>query len=305
MVASLEGERLCKRVAAPAKVNLSLRVIGRLPDGYHLLDSLFVPIDLCDELTIELMRPSAESAPRQAQIAMTADGIEVPLGPANLVYRAAAVLLGAASRSLGLTIHLRKRIPVGSGLGGGSSDAAATLLAVNRLLGAPYGPLELAALGAQLGADVPFFVHGRPARVGGAGERVVCVGEGICLPLVVCWDGCGLSTEAVYSQFDLSLTRGQEPSNIATFVSGSSATSEWLVNDLEAAAAQIHPNVVSLKARMMEQGARAALMTGSGSAVFGVWRDTTSAREAARRLREQGMWAEAVHTLDRSPALDD
>jgi len=287
---------------APAKVNLSLRIIGRRPDGYHLLDSLFVPIDLYDELTVELLPLMGAGS---STIAVTADGIDVPSGPGNLAYRAAALLLGAVPRPIGLTVHIHKRIPPGSGLGGGSSDAATTLLLVNRLLGAPYGTEELAAMGAQLGADVPFFVHGYPARVRGVGEQVAGVGNGIGLALVLCWDGSILPTRAVYSQFDVSLTMGQGASNMATFVSGSDASSEWLVNDLEAAAAQIHPNLVSLKATLMEQGAQAALMTGSGSAVFGIWPDATGAGKAARRLREQGMWAEAVQTLERSPALED
>lgn len=307
MAARSERGRQVHRITAlaPAKVNLSLRVIGRRPDGYHLIDSLFAPIGLYDELNIELTRPMGPGGSGAPLIAVTADGVDTPSGPTNLAYRAAALLLGRVGQPVGLSIDIRKRIPVGSGLGGGSSDAAATLLAVNRLLGSPYGPAQLAALGAQIGADIAFFVHGRPARVGGIGDQVACVGNGICLSLVVCWDGCVLPTKAVYSQFDRSLTRGQEASNITCFVSGNSATSGWLVNDLEVAAAQIHPNVVSLKARVMEQGARAALMTGSGSAVFGIWPDAVSARAAGQRLREQGMWAEAVQTLERSPAVED
>src|SRR5262249_17984840 len=152
------------------------------------------------------------------------------------------------------------------------SDAAAVLLTLNRLLGSPLPTSNLAALAGELGADVPFFVYGQPARVGGIGEQVAGIDVPMTLPLVICSDGYPLSTNHVYSPFDLaSLTRREPVTNISALVSGGRAISELLVNDLETPAAAVHPEVLSLKAKLVEQGALGALMSGSGSAVFGVW----------------------------------
>ncbi len=290
------------RILAPAKVNLFLRILGRRPDGYHLLDSLMVPISLHDQLLVRIV-PQAATQGADTSITVKSDSPHAPGGPANLAYRAAALLLRATGRAVTLDIDLRKHIPVGSGLGGGSSDAAAVLLALNRLLGAPCPPEELAQLGAELGADVPFFIYGRPARVGGVGDEVTPVKLGRSWSLVVCSDGSQLSTAEVYSEVDLSLTSGRPLTNIALLVSGLQPVSEVLVNDLESAVAKVHPEVLSLKARLIKLGAQGALMTGSGSAVFGIWPDHRLARQAAMKLRQQGLWAEAVQTLDESPAV--
>jgi len=292
-------------ILAPAKINLNLRILGRRPDGYHLLDSLMVPISLYDELSIKLITPPTPM-PLGPEIAVTSDSDAAPGGPTNLAYRAAALFLEAVKRPLTVNIGLRKRIPVGSGLGGGSSDAAAVLLFLNRALGFPIPIQQLAELAAQIGADVTFFVHGRPARVTGTGEHIAPLHSGISLPLVVCSDGQFLSTRLVYSQVDLSSLTTEVPvSNIDCFVNGCKPMSELLQNDLEAAAARIHPEVLSLKAKLVEQGALGALMTGSGSAVFGVWPDQRTAERAAKMLRDHGLWAEAVHTLDASPAVSE
>jgi 4-diphosphocytidyl-2-C-methyl-D-erythritol kinase len=289
-------------VRAPAKINLSLHVLGRRDDGYHVLDSLMVPIGLYDELTINITSDDQRATKRSA-IVVTSDSDAAPDGPTNLAYRAAELLLDEVTRSIAVRVHIAKRIPVGSGLGGGSSDAAAVLLTLNDYLGKPYNTAELAALGGRIGADVSFFVYGRPARVGGIGEQITPLEAWAALPLVVCSDGYALSTKLVYSKVDLSLTRRRPDSNITHLVIDREAISALLVNDLEAAAAQIHFEVLSLKARLLEQGALGALMTGSGSAVFGVFGDAKLAQRAAAALRTQGLWAEAVNTLDLSPCV--
>ena len=289
-----------KTVDAPAKINLVLRIVGRRADGYHFLESLMVPISLCDKLRIRL-----EHAP-SPRISVSSDSDAVPVGPSNHAYRAAQLLLVAAQRNCAVGIHISKRIPMGSGLGGGSSDAATVLLTLNRLLGEPVDLHTLTQLAAQIGSDVPFFLLGQPAQVGGIGEQVTPVRLPAPLHMVVCFDGVPLSTALVYSGVSLdSLTTGSGLSNIATFVNGQKPISELLMNDLEAAASQIHPAVLSLKAKLMDHGAVGALMTGSGSAVFGVWRDAHSAQAAALRLRAHGLWAHAVSTLDAPPAASD
>jgi 4-diphosphocytidyl-2-C-methyl-D-erythritol kinase len=287
-------------VRAPAKINLFLRIVGRRDDGYHLLDSLMIPIGLYDQLTMQIAPASQPTTPA---VVVTSDADAVPDGPANLAHKAAEAFLKAVTRSLAVRIHIEKRIPVGSGLGGGSSDAAAVLLTLNDYLGRPYSPAQLAALGGRIGADVSFFIYGCPARVCGIGEQIAPLGVQTALPLVVCSDGYALSTKLVYSKVSLSLTTPRPDSNITPLVIDPKAISELLVNDLEAAAVQIHAEVLSLKARLMDEGALGALMTGSGSAVFGVFGDATQAQRAATALRRQGLWAEAVETLDMSPAV--
>jgi len=298
-------EAIAEWVLAPAKVNLYLRILGRRPDGYHLLDSLMVPVSLHDELRIRVDRQGRSRPDGGCGVAVTSDYDAAPGGPSNLAHRAATLFLAQVDHRATVEVHIRKRIPVGSGLGGGSSDAAAVLVALNRLFGRPLGIDELAAVGSQIGADVTFFVHGRPARVGGVGEQVSPFHLPAALSLVLCWDRYALSTKLVYSRVDLSLTSRSPASNIQPSVSAPTWDSGWLVNDLEPAAAQIHPEVLSLKARLLKQGARGALMTGSGAAVFGVWPDYESACSAATQLRQHGLWAEAVQTLAASPGVEN
>jgi len=157
------------RIRAPAKINLSLRVLGKRGDGYHLLDTVMVPIGLYDEITIAGNRLG--KAGRES-LKVTCNHPLVPSGEENLVYRAAALLLGRKGIRGRIRIHIRKRIPVGGGLGGGSSDAAATLRGLNRLFRLGCGRRELLSLAASLGADVPFFIYGRAARATGIGERL-------------------------------------------------------------------------------------------------------------------------------------
>ena len=288
---------LKEKVLAPAKLNLSLRIVGRRHDGYHLLDTLVVPVSLYDELVLGVA-PAGSS-----QITVRCDSRDVPDGPANLAYRAAALFLDSVEQDFTVDIGIAKRIPVGSGLGGGSSDAAAVLTTLNRLLGSPLSDAGLAALALELGADVTFFMFGRPARARGIGEQLEFVELPDRLFFVLCSDGYPMPTKSVYARVDLSLTSAGPNSNILTFIGGRARLEDVLVNDLEAAAAEIHPEVLSLKARLMEEGAVGALMTGSGSAVFGVWYELHSAVQAAMRLRGCGLWAEAVHVLDAAPTV--
>lgn len=295
-----------KTLRAPGKINLYLRVIGRRADGHHLVDSLMLPVSVCDEIQLHIHEQI--DAGHIAPITVSSDATGIPDGPANLAYQAAAAFLKATHHPCAIDVKIRKHIPVGSGLGGGSSDAAAVLLALNGLVGRPLEIRQLAAIGAEIGADVPFFVYGRPAKVGGIGEQITQVSLSRQLHLVVCSDGHALSTALVYGRLRASrvaLTSAPLVSNIADFVEGRKPLIDLLVNDLEEPAAQMHPGVLALKAKVMEQGAQAALMSGSGSAVFGVWSSAAAARAAAHKLRRAGLWAEAVQTLEISPAVEN
>ncbi|MBI4518207.1 MAG: 4-(cytidine 5'-diphospho)-2-C-methyl-D-erythritol kinase [Deltaproteobacteria bacterium] len=294
------------RVLAPAKVNLFLRITGRRADGYHLLDSLMVPVDLYDELAFTIQRGGA------TRITLGCDRPEIPADQRNLVHAAAELLLAESGVTAAVHVELTKRIPAAAGLGGGSSDAAATLLALNRLLEARHSKAQLAQWAARLGADVPFFIYGRPARVGGVGEIVTPAEGWGGIALVVAFPGVGLSTAAIYRQYDaagvsphrpeVSLTNPLPATSIAAFAGGKRPAWSMLVNDLEAVAAEAFPELRSLKKMLMQLGAEGALMTGSGSAVFGVWRTRSAAEVAAGAVRERGVWAVAVQTLEISPA---
>jgi 4-diphosphocytidyl-2-C-methyl-D-erythritol kinase len=285
---------------APAKVNLYLRVVGRRDDGYHLLDSLILPVSVYDSVRVRLQ--PLQDGP--VQITLDCQNPTVPGGPANLAWKAAELFAAQLAEPVAIRMSLEKRIPAGSGLGGGSSDAAAVLLLLNRLCGTPLPRAQLAALGTRLGADVPFFVFGRPARVGGIGEQIHALADMPVLHMVLCSDGFEMSTAAVYAAAQASLTKTPSNSTIPSFVSGRKPISEWLVNDLEAAAAEIHAGVLRLKSKLLEHGAVGTLMTGSGAAVFGIWPESESACDAARTLRREGLWAEAVRTLAASPMAE-
>ena len=160
---------------APAKINLYLRIVGRRPDGYHLLDSMMVPISLYDDIHITVARGERRGASPGAALVVHCDDPTVPDDETNLAYKAAALVCQEAGLQARIAIHLRKRIPAGAGLGGGSSNAATVLKSLNALLALGWTEAHLCQLGARLGADVPFFIPCRPARIGGIGEIVTTV----------------------------------------------------------------------------------------------------------------------------------
>lgn len=286
-----------RRLLAPGKINLTLTLNGKRADGYHLLESLMVPVDCCDEIDVEFHPDLALHS------AVTSDSPEAPAGRQNLIFRAAEVLRARSSRPFGLSAHLRKRIPVGSGLGGGSSDAAAVLLFLNEQLGMALSTTELLMIGAEIGADVPFFLIGRPAVVRGIGEIVEPLDGVPLFDVVIAFPGTRLATAEVYAEADRSLTSTHAESNIGEFVNGCRPIAELLVNHLEVPAVRLCPEVRILKVKLLELGASVASMTGSGSAVFGVCPDGSSAQRIAAVLRQDGWWACATRTLTRSPAV--
>lgn len=288
------------RIQAPAKLNLILRVVGRRPDGYHLLDSLVVPITLFDVIDMSV----ACAGRTRVRVSPRVDGLP---GRQNLAARAARLFLQRCGLTAAIDIRLRKEIPTGAGLGGGSSDAAAVLLALNRIFGRRMPRAKLASWGLELGADVPFFVHGRPARVTGIGDRVAPLPLNLHWSVVVAFRGTSLSTAKVYQaharRSSSSLTTRGANSSIPLSISERTLPADLLVNDLEAAAMAIDPGVRTLKRRLQELGAVGSLMTGSGSAVFGVWSRPEEARFAARRLGEEGIWTRMVEIVGRSPHM--
>lgn len=278
------------RLTAGCKVNLGLRVLGRRPDGYHELDSLFWPLAAPrDELRIRL-----RSEPGIV-VRCDAPGID----PArNTLTRAYAAFLAAAGEAPGVEAELVKRIPSGAGLGGGSSDAAALLLWLDSLRERPLPQAALAQAALAVGADVPFFLSARPSRVRGIGETVEPLEEDWPpLFLVLVCPGIHVATGQAFARLDElragstsgAACRAQNSlTKRACAVNGISllgAVRLDLRNDLEAAVFPRHPQLARLKAELRRLGALAGGMTGSGSSVFGLFAAEAAAQDAATRLR--------------------
>jgi len=273
---------------APAKINLGLRVRGRRDDGYHLLDSLFLPLDLADR--VEVCREEREG------IALTVTGPAregVPVGPENLVWRAAAGYLERSGLVGGVAIALEKRVPSPAGLGGGSSDAAAVLRALQVEAGsASLSPHALAELALSLGADVPFFLAPVPSQVTGIGERIARLAGAPELALLLIHPGIPLATAEVYRRLDArgaSLTpAGPDPTIRTRWASGGHLDPvEWAElthNDLEPAATELCPPIRMLRQRLAEAGAQGVGMSGSGPTVYGVFEDAAQRDEVEAAL---------------------
>lgn len=286
------GARRSWTLRAPAKVNLFLEVLGRRADGYHEIRTVLHAIGLYDVLTFR--------AKRGGKVALEGDTAE--LGPSNLIWAAARALSRRAGKPLGLHVTIRKGIPAGGGLGGGSSDAAATLRALTRLhrLSLPPGTIEAAA--ADVGSDVPFFLCGGTALCGGRGERVTPLQTPDAFDFVLVNPGFPLSTARVYGALNFPLTA--HPEDVTEFVDvwshgGRRRIGGKLFNRLEQPAFKLAPSLKKIKSRMAAPPALGALMSGSGSCVFALAPDRTEARQSAARFaREYGWRAIAVSTAD-------
>ncbi|ADK84097.1 4-diphosphocytidyl-2C-methyl-D-erythritolkinase [Desulfarculus baarsii DSM 2075] len=275
-------------LAAPAKVNLSLRIIGRRADGYHELLTLMQPLSLADEVSVEL---------RAGGVALACD--DERLIENNLMTRAAEAYFAALGAPPGVRLGLKKRIPVAAGLGGGSSDAAAVLLALNALHGGALDPARLVALAAGLGADVAFFLAGQTALCSGVGEIVHPLPVFPLLHYVVVNPGFAVPTAWVYKQFDLSWTSQNNCNKIICLPCAGHALCDILVNDLEGVTLTAYPQLVDVKRALAEAGAVGALMSGSGPSIFGVFADEGSATKAAHNLAARGQWwVEACRGVD-------
>jgi 4-diphosphocytidyl-2-C-methyl-D-erythritol kinase len=274
------------KIRAPAKINLRLRVVGRRADGYHLLDTILVPVTLFDELEITKRRSKDSQRTDGELLRVTCDDPHVPHGENNLVYRAAALLLRQAGVVQPLKIHIRKRIPVGAGLGGGSTDAAAALVGINRLLKLRFSKSRLEKLGLHLGADVPFFIRARPARAQGIGEKLTPLRNVPPWWMVILYPGFAVSTAWAYGNLPQNLTKSDPKTRLYTLLTRAPKFADLLVNDLEAVTVKRYRRIKPLKESLLKMGAAGALMTGSGSAVFGIFGSREMADEAYERLRK-------------------
>ena len=267
------------RIAARAKINWTLDIVGKREDGYHLMDMLMQPISLADDITLL----------PQEELTLSVSGFpRVNPGPENLALRAAVLLKQATGYTGGASIHVHKRIPVGAGMGGGSADAAGVLAGLNRLWGTGLTQAELETLGLQLGADVPFCLRGGLQRAQGVGELLTPLPCGGLYWLVVIQPCPGLSTKEVFSRFSLEACEGKPDTQGAA---EALAQGDWrrlcacLGNVLQAVSAELRPEISEAITALRAQGAAGAWMTGSGSAVFGLFTSAPAARAAAQSLR--------------------
>lgn len=266
-------------VFAPAKVNLILRVLDRRPDGFHNVWSLMQTVGLEDAVTIRL-------APQHAEIRLQCDSHSLSADQTNLVYRAAVAVLAQLQQKIGLDIQLAKRIPMGAGLGGGSSDAAATILGINRLLNLGWSAARMAEIGQELGSDVPFFFHAPTAVVAGRGEQVRAIHLADSRWAVLVNPGFPVETKWAYQQ--LSTTRqGVAPLSERCSQLESQSRTTWddvislVSNDFEAPVFATHPVLQQIKLDLLSGGAQLALLSGSGATVFGIFQEEAGARQAA------------------------
>jgi 4-diphosphocytidyl-2-C-methyl-D-erythritol kinase len=289
------------KIRAPAKINLTLRIVGRRADGYHLLDTVMVPISLYDDIQIRKVRVTKKSHRRLIKVICSNPA--VPNGPENLAYRAAELLLAKAKIKQPIEIRIHKRIPIGAGLGGGSTDAAATLNGLNRLFKLNLTAKKLEKLGLALGADVPFFVRGRPARARGIGERLQSLRGLPAMSLVVVYPGFAVSTAWVYRNLPRKLTIPDLNNSIFTRLKDVGDLGALLVNDLEKITLNRYPRIAIIKEKLRRAGAAGCLMSGSGSSVFGIFHSNRKARVAFRMIaaEEDGTKAFLVKCLSLAP----
>jgi len=271
---------LTYKTKAPAKLNIRLKVTGRRSDGYHELISIMVPIDLFDLLEIDVIPKG---------IKLTCEGYQVPKDESNLVHRAIKTFLSQISFNKGISIKLKKNIPVAAGLGGGSSDAAATLLSLNEICSKPLTLPELEDLAIQLGADVPFFLYGKPSLVRGIGEILEPLERWPKLYYVIITPPLQVSTAWVYGNLKLELTRGEYAYILKSLENSLVTISHLLENDLEKVTSASFPIINRIKKLLVEAGAEGAIMSGSGPSVFGVFTSLDQATSAKRSLISQAL----------------
>jgi len=274
-------------VFAPAKINMILRILDRRPDGFHNLWSIMQTVALQDEVQIRLR------AGRQ-DIQLRCDATQLAADQSNLVYRAAAEVLARAQQSIGLDIELRKRIPMGAGLGGGSSDAAATIIGLNRLLQLEWSPTQMADVGQLIGSDVPFFLFAPSAFVAGRGETVrPVVVEGVRWVVLVN-PGFGVNTKWAYQELAATRTAVTPLSLVQRELDRQSRVS-WAQliaaaeNDFEAPVFDAYGKLREIKLSLQAHGAEIALLSGSGATVFGVFENEAGAKLAHAQFASENL----------------
>ena len=270
---------------APAKLNIRLKITGRRPDGYHNLVSIMAPVSLYDRIELQITS--------RKLITISCEGFSAPTDKENLAYRAAQAFFAHTGIERGLSIKLKKNIPVAAGLGGGSSDAACVLKALNQIWSSPLSARELAELALALGADVPFFLTEKPCIVRGIGEILDPIEKWPKLWYIIVTPPIKVSTAWVYGNLnwsplestgELELTKDEYQFIIANLKKKALVIGRILENDLERVTASHFPAIEDIKRALMDSGANGVLMSGSGPSVFGIFESKDQARQAKTDL---------------------
>ena len=279
------------RVASYAKINWTLDVLYKRADGYHELRTIYQTVSLHDTVTV-----TAASG----QIEVRSEDPRMPRDETNLAFKAAHTLREASGTSAGARIEIAKRIPVAAGLGGGSSNAAATLLALIKLWQLEIHDRALFRIAASLGSDVPFFLLGGTALGVGRGEEVYSIEQADCPRLLLVNPGFPVSTADAYGRLSRLTRQEATPIIPFTLLAAKGIRGLPLVarNDLEDAVLAAHPEIAEVKRRLLSLGARHAQMSGSGATVFGVFDNSQAIERAESEARAAGYWAQQVRTVD-------
>lgn len=269
------------QIRAYAKINLGLDVIGRLENGYHEVKMIMQTVDIYDELTFERI-PSG--------ISLTTNHGELPLDENNLIYKAVCLMQKTYGISEGVKVHLQKNIPVAAGMAGGSTDAAATLKAMNELFDLQVSDEELRKLGVKIGADVPYCIMGGTALAEGIGEQLTALSKAPDCYLLVAKPDINVSTKYVYEHLDAKeVYKHPDIDGMVEAIKAGSleGITERMGNVLENVTIVAHPVIATIKERMLALGAVNSLMSGSGPTVFGIFTDKEKAIKAYEQVKAE------------------
>jgi 4-diphosphocytidyl-2-C-methyl-D-erythritol kinase len=272
---------------SPCKVNLLLNILGKRADGFHELETVMQPVNLCDELTFERDGTGLQ---------LSCSHPELPVDSKNLVHRAATAFLAAARISDGVRIHLQKNLPLAGGIGGGSANAAVTFSALNDLFGKPLSPEKVHELAAALGSDVPFFLQNKPALATGRGEKIQPLEPFPALrgkAFLLIHPGFGISTPWAYQNLarfpDALNGKSGRAKDLILKLQGNNclAVADSFYNSLEAPALDKFPILALYQEFLRANGALAALMSGSGSTTFAIVENVTAAESLTEKFKSQ------------------
>lgn len=262
---------------SPGKVNLRLEVLGRRPDGFHQLRSLMERVSLSDEVHLNIVEKG---------IVVTCDHESVPNDESNVAFKAVKEILAYSSRNVGIEVHIKKRIPVAAGMGGGSSNAATVIKGINQLLKLKLSKEKLMQIGLKVGADVPFFLFEGPALAEGVGEQLKKIKAMPKLLFLIVNPNISVLTKSVYSKFPLE-TIGNGQFEVPNAYRTKRDVAKIVFNDLEKVTIKDYPIIGEIKDSLIKMGALASLMTGSGPTVFGIFSDKPKLEKAYEKMEKK------------------
>ena len=287
-------------LSAPAKINFTLDVLSRRPDGYHDLSTIMQAVSLADTVTVDAVRAE------ETTVQLTTDKSFLPTDDRNIACKAAKAFLESAGITAAVKIDLQKQIPVGAGMGGGSSDAAAVLRALAALLQVELPPETMNRLAKSIGADVPFALDGGCALAEGIGEVLKPLPVFTGIPLVICKPRASVATKSIFTRFRVdAVAEHPDTAGALSAIRGRnlSALAFRLFNVLEPVTSELCPPIAEYRRALLKAGALGTVMTGSGTAVFGIFADRAAAETAEKLLKPQCDFVWCAETIGPNPQL--